>query len=980
MTSSDPSIHEYINSLKRSAGIGSQVVYHDVFPASPARYADVCYGGVTAEILEEMGIQALYTHQQEALELIRRKNHVVVSTPTSSGKTLIYNLPVLERMTEDPSARALYIFPLKALAQDQLRAFYEMAAGCRGFAPGAAIYDGDTTAWRRKKIRAAPPGAILTNPEMLHLAFLAHHEKWSGFLANLQFVVIEEVHTYRGILGSHMAQVLRRFRRICGLYGAAPVFVFSSATIGNPGELSSALTGLKISSVDKAGAPEGKRHLVFINPADSPARTAIQLLKAALHRGLRTIVYCQSRKMTELIAMWAGSQKGAFAGRISAYRAGFLAEERREIEQKLVSGDLLAVISTSALELGIDIGDLDLCILVGYPGTVMATRQRGGRVGRSGRDAAIIMIAGEDALDQYIMRHADDFINMPAESAMVNPDNQDLLEKHLVCAAAEYRLSSDDAVFKGRAVEACLERLLEKGQLLQSEDGSTFYSPSRNPHRHIDLRGSGARYSITDAKTGQNRGEVDAFRAFRETHPGAIYLHLGQTFRVDRLDPETRTVTVSKARPNYYTRVRASKQTEILEEYSRKKVGSSVTGFGRIRVTDQVTGYEKRQIRDRKRINIFPLDLPPQMFETEGMWFSVPEAVQKEAERRQMHFMGGIHAVEHAAIGICPLFVLCDRDDLAGISTPFHPQIKGAAVFVYDSFPGGIGLCRSAYARAEEFLERTLKIISDCGCESGCPACVHSPKCGSGNRPIDKDAAAFILGLITGSFPGQESPAAMEDNPEDQISLQTEPPPAHEVKNRTLAAGDAKEAGSRAASFGVLDIETQKSAEEVGGWSNARLMGISCAVLYDSQVDDFLVYRDHEIGDLVERLGMLDLVVGFNIRRFDYQVLSGYVNARYRGIPTVDILEDIHARLGYRLSLEHLARVNLGAPKSADGLQALQWWKEGKIEKIISYCRKDVEITRDLFLLGKSRGYLLFENKAGKRVRIPVNWRMALPS
>ncbi|MCF8111677.1 MAG: DEAD/DEAH box helicase [Desulfobacteraceae bacterium] len=961
-------IHEYISSLKSSVRFGSQVVYHTILDEAPAKYADEKPGGMISGVLEEAGIDALYTHQQQALDLIRKKRNVVVSTPTSSGKTLIYNLPVLEGIMAMPEARALYIFPLKALAQDQLRTFYVMAAGCRGFAPNAAIYDGDTTAWRRKKIRQTPPNVILTNPEMLHLAILAHHEKWSEFLSSLEYVVIDEVHTYRGILGSHMAQVFRRFRRVCSLYGADPVFVFSSATIGNPATLSSALTGLDVEEITETGAPEGKRHLLFVNPADSPAHTAIQLLKAALHRGLRTIVYCQSRKMTELISLWAGSQKGVFAGKISAYRAGFLAEERREIEHKLLSGDLLAVISTSALELGIDIGDLDLCILVGYPGTVMATRQRGGRVGRSGRDAAIIMLAGEDALDQYIMRHADSFINMPPESAMVNPDNTDLLEKHLVCAAAEHPLDENDGFFSDKKLKPCLKQLAKKGDLLCSEDGTIYYAAAKQPHRHIDLRGSGARYNIIDGKTGENRGEVDAFRAFRETHPGAIYLHLGESFRVDRLDPETRTVTVSKARPNYYTRVRASKQTEILEQYSRKNLGCTWAGFGRLRVTDQVTGYEKRQIKDRKRINIFPLDLPPQIFETEGIWFSIPPAVQEETEHRQMHFMGGIHAVEHAAIGICPLFVLCDRDDLAGISTPFHPQVKSAAVFVYDSFPGGIGLCRSAYARAEQLLEQTLRVISDCKCESGCPACVHSPKCGSGNRPIDKAAAGFLLEAIMDS----SAPSGRKES--DTGNRMQAPASAKQFSAGRTAKSRTAKPGSSPARFGVVDIETQRSAQEVGGWTNARLMGVSCAVLYDSGEDDFLVFRDHEISLLVDRLGMLDLVVGFNIKRFDYLVLSGYVDASYSRMPTLDILEDIHAHLGYRLSLEHLARVNLGEPKSADGLQALRWWKEGRIGEIIDYCKKDVEITRDLFLLGKKRGYLLFKNKAAKKVRIPVNW------
>lgn len=956
-------IHEYVEALKTSARLGSQVVYHTRLAQKKARFADSGKESDLSDLMAQIGIDALYSHQYEAISMIRSRGHVVVATPTASGKTLIYNLPVIERILQDKDTRALYLFPLKALAQDQLRTFVEMSGSFAGFSPTAAIYDGDTTAWRRKKIRENPPNVIMTNPEMLHLTFLAHHEKWAGFLSGLQFVVIDEVHTYRGILGSHMAQVLRRFRRICAEYGADPVFVFSSATIGNPGDLASALTGLDVRSVDQAGAPEGKRHLVFINPVDSPARTAILLLKAALHRQLRTIVYCQSRKMTELISLWAGSQKGAYSGRISAYRAGFLPEERREIEQKLLTGELLAVISTSALELGIDIGDLDLCILVGYPGTVMATRQRGGRVGRSGRDAAIVMIAGEDALDQYIMRHAADVVNMAPESAMVNPDNADLLEKHLVCAAAEKPLAADDPVFPESRVKDSLARLVQRGHLLRSEAGGLYYASRKQPHRHIDLRGSGSRYNIIEGKTGENMGEVDGFRAFRETHPGAVYLHMGTSFRVDRLDPETKTVTVSRANPNYYTRVQASKQTEILEEYSRKSLGATWVGFGRLRVTDQVTGYERRQIRDQKRINIMALDLPPQVFETEGLWIAIPVKIQEKTENAEMHFMGGIHALEHAAIGICPLLVLCDRDDLAGISTPFHPQVQSAAVFVYDAFPGGIGLCKSAWARGGDLMAQTVKAISDCECESGCPACVHSPKCGSGNRPIDKDAAQFIIeSLMEKKSMGNADHGGEQDIPGPAITTDSG------------RSGTPQSFYANIRRYGVLDIETQKSAEEVGGWSRAGDMGVSCAVLYDAQKDDFAVYRDHEIAALMDHITGLDLVVGFNIKRFDYLVLSGYVTFSWQQIPTLDILEDVHTRLGYRLSLDHLARVSLGAQKNGDGLQALAWWKQGRVDEIIAYCKKDVEITRDLFLFGCKNGYLLFENKAGNRVRLPVNW------
>ena len=953
------SISDYITSLMSSRRPGDQVVYHTVLDKIPAVYEKPGYD----PILEALGIKALYSHQHEAIARIRDNNHVVVATPTASGKTLIYNLPVMEAVAADPETRALYLFPLKALAQDQLRNFNDAAAACPGHKPRAAIYDGDTTAWHRKKIRENPPNVVMTNPEMIHLGFLPHHEKWAGFFSNLKYVVIDEVHVYRGVLGSHMAQVLRRLRRICAHYGANPVFIFCSATIANPGELAASLSGLDVACVEKTGAPEGRRHLVFINPLESAARTAILLLKAALARELRTIVYSQSRKMTELIAMWASDKNGPYAGRISAYRAGFLPEERRMVENQLSSGELLAVISTSALELGIDIGSLDLCILVGYPGTVMATRQRGGRVGRSGKESAVVLVGGEDALDQYILRHAADFITRDPESAVANPDNPEILARHLVCAAAEHPLHLDEPFYNRPALHGCIKHLEASAKLLKSADGSTFFAAEKSPQRKIDLRGSGSRLTIVDSVSNENLGDIDGFRAFRETHPGAVYLHHGMTCLVDRLDLEGGTVTVTPANPNYYTRTRSHKQTEILEVYSEKSLGATRVSFGRLKVTDQVTGYEKWQIRNHKRINILPLDLPPQIFETEGLWIQVPESVQQAAEKAQVHFMGGIHALEHGAIGLCPLFVLCDRNDLGGIAITYHVQVQSAAVFIYDAFPGGIGLCRGAFDHLDKLLEETRKTIAACECESGCPVCVHSPRCGSGNRPIDKFSALFILErLLQKPANGVCEPAP----PFRQISVQPSPQPSGNPPGKTYATG--------AAHYGVLDIETRRSADEVGGWDRAHQMGISCAVLYDAAADrDFTYYQDNA-RELVEHLASLDLIVGFNVKRFDYTVISGHVNYPFKSLPTLDILEVVHSHLGYRLSLDHLARVTLGRNKSANGLAALKWWKEGKIDKIVAYCREDVAITNEIYRFGRENQYLLFENKAGHTVRIPVAW------
>lgn len=971
-------IKEYVEALAASKVLGHRIVYQRVFPEKPESVSPIgkLRSKYIAQILKSNRIRSLYSHQVRAIRSIRSGRHVVVATPTASGKTMIYNLPVMEKILGNPDARALYIFPLKALAQDQMRTFEQMVTACKTPRLTAAIYDGDTSDWHRKKIRQTPPNVILTNPEMIHLSFLAHHQKWEAFFSNLSTVVIDEVHTYRGVMGSHMAQIFRRFRRICEYYGADPTYVFSSATIANPAGLTRDLTELEVETEADSGAPQGRRYFMFLNPEQSASHAAILLLKAALHRKLRTIIYTQSRKMTELIAVWAGSQKGKFAGRISAYRAGYLPEERREIEQKLVSGELLAVVSTSALELGIDIGNLDLCILVGYPGTVMSTWQRGGRVGRSGHDSAVIMIAGEDALDQYFMRNPDMFFSRGPEAAVINPDNPSILKKHLVCAAAELPLKTDEPYISRGAVSITAAELENSGGLLRSGCGTQWFSSSTSPHRTVDLRGTGERYAIVSGQDENRLGEIDGFRAFKETHPGAIYLHHGRSFQVDRLDTGTKTITVSPVRPVYYTRVQGHKETEILATIHEQEICNTRVGFGRLKVTDQVTGYEKRHIYGKHRISVIPLDLPPMVFETEGLWFSISKGIADGVASERLHFMGGIHAVEHAAIGICPLFVLTDRNDFGGISIPFHPQVGDAAVFVYDSFPGGIGLTRQAFSMAGELLAQTRELIASCPCETGCPSCVHSPQCGSGNRPIDKAAACYILDRLTSRKSGRKksrSPAIASSKTATSsvkvISSKMESFPKTETFTKSVIS-----CPKDSLRFGVFDIETRRSAQEVGGWHNANKMGISCAVLYDSRTDAFSSFMEDQTGRLIATLKELDLIVGFNIRRFDYKVLSAYSNDDMRDWPTLDLLESVYLHLGYRVSLDNLALASLGARKSADGLQALRWWKAGNIADLVAYCQKDVAITLEIYRYGQKNGYVLFHNKAGQSVRIPVDW------
>lgn len=981
---------EYIHALLASERFSRQVTHHQVLPASSARHADPKrpWNAALSGVLSAAGIPALYSHQAAATDLIRAGRNVVVATPTASGKSLIYNFPVIDRYLHDREATALYLFPLKALAQDQAAAFSALTEHWPKEArPGIGIYDGDTSDHFRRKIRQNPPSVLITNPEMLHLAILPHHSQWTTFLAALSLVVVDEVHSYRGVLGAHMAQVFRRLRRIAGLYGAKPVFVSCSATIGNPAELVEKLTGLEAQPVLESGAPQGKRHFVFMNPEDSPATTAINLLRSALARNLRTIVYAQSRRMTELISLWAAEQAGPYASRISAYRAGFLPEERRQIEARMASGELLAVISTSALELGIDIGNLDLCILVGYPGTMMATLQRGGRVGRASQESAVVLIAQEDALDQYIVRHGEEFFTRPSECAVLNPDNPVILERHLECAAAEYPLKpqgADAAWLSGPGPKEVLQSLEAQGLVLRSADGTTLHAARKRPQRHVDLRGAGQSVSIQD-QNGTVIGSVDGVRAMREAHPGAVYLHRGKSYVVDRLDLAGRTAHVMPGKPAYYTRSRGNKNTEILSVSAARWVGGSRVSLGRLRVTECITGYEKRATRDGRLLGVVPLDFPPQIFETEGLWFIIPDAARMATEEALLHFMGAIHALEHAAIGILPLLVMTDRNDLGGISTPMHPQVAAPAVFIYDGLPGGAGLTREAFEHADELFARTLDVITSCACETGCPACVHSPKCGSGNRPIDKAGARFLLEAVLAAAPETQGNGPSISVSTATISAVFKPQtsafvPAHRAGGGNDMPEHASEQPSmnpaqRPPHFGVLDVETRFSAEEVGGWHKADRMGVSVAILYDSADESFTAYEQQDLPQMAARLADFDLVVGFNILRFDYAVLGPHVGGvNLRALPTLDMLAKVHERLSYRLSLDNLAKATLNAAKSADGLMALQWWKEGALDKITEYCRQDVAVTRDLYLFGRDNGYLLFTNKAKQVVRVPVSW------
>ena len=956
-------LSEYVHIIKNDPEFGGAFLHHQYIHPREAVYGpDPGINPEILKILKKIGINKLYRHQVDAIEHIRQGKNVLIATPTASGKSLIYNLTVLEALLKDASSKALYIFPLKALEQDQLKNLSSFMNKITGRKIAAIIYDGDTTSYRRKQIRTRIPEILFTNPDMLHRGILAYHDNWEELFKNLSFIVLDEVHTYRGIFGSHVNQIIKRLKRICQLYGARPQFILLSATVSNPQEFGQSLIGEKIEVVDSTGAPRSGQHFLFMNPEASPNFSAAKLFQHCMETGFRTIAFTQSRKVTELIHVWVSQLSPTLRNKVSSYRAGFMPEERRTIEKRLAKGDLLGVVSTSALEMGIDIGYLDICILVGYPGTIITTWQRGGRVGRSGRDSMVILIAKPDALDQYFMRHPEDLFGRSYEAAILDPNNPYVVEAHLPCAAAEKPITLADDQFWSKELSSHLDKLEHEGELARSADGEpTWFAAKRNPHLQVNIRSAGGTYTIFEKETGEAIGTIDGLRAFKECHPGAIYLHRARQYLVEHLILEKNDIVVSRTDLKYFTRVQTDKETEIIKINRSRPKGQFLVREGILKVTEQVTGYEKRALPGQELLGVFPLDLPRQTFETVGFWIELEHAIKKMVEEKGLHFMGGIHAVEHGSIGIFPLFALCDRNDIGGICYPLHPQIGKGAIFIYDGYPGGVGLAQRGFEVVLELLEKTLDHLKTCECEEGCPSCIHSPKCGSGNKPLDKEAAVLILELLLGHIAlGQFNEVAAEEEPGLLISDADGPDP-DQSEQRIV----------------YFDLETQRLAQDVGGWHNTHLMGVSVAVIYDSLEKRFLSFTEDRIDELLEHFEKANLVVGFNIKRFDYTVLSAYTSKDLQELPTFDILEDIYKRLGFRLGLDHLAKETIGQGKTADGLQAVEWFRKGEMDKLIDYCRQDVATTRDLFQFGLKNGHLIYRTKKDDaRGRLPVDWRL----
>ena len=711
-----------------------------------------------ASALRASGVDALYSHQLEALEAAKGGN-VVVTSGTASGKSLCFNLPVLDDLTRDRGTRALYLYPTKALAQDQARKLSNLGLGVLRH----AIYDGDTPREDRPGIRRRS-NLILTNPDMLHIGLLPHHKSWGDFLANLGWVVVDEAHTYRGVFGSHVANVLRRLRRLAGRYGSTPRFVLASATIANPVELAERLVGEPFGLVESDGAPRARRRIAMWNPPLIDPRSmtrrsvlseAAELLADLVGQGLRTICFLRSRRGIELIQRFTRMRleelgREELAGRIAPYRAGYTPAQRREIEARLAGGDLLAVVATDALELGIDIGHLDAAICVTFPGTVASLRQMWGRAGRRNEGLAVY-VAGADALDQFFCRHPEEFLERPVEAAILDHENDRIQLAHLVAAAYELPLSESDAAVFGERWRDRAESLVSLGELRRGRENRYLPRSPRFPAGDISLRSASAdSVAVVEAASGELLGAVEAERAFTTVHPGAVYLHLGRSYEVRELDLEFRRAVVEKFDGDWYTQPKS--ETEVFVERvvaAGKDAVAAGPGielsFGEVSVTQQVIAFARKSLAEHEVIDMVALDLPETNFPTQALWYVLGDELAGPASLPPEVLLGALHATEHGQIAVLPLLAMCDRWDIGGLSTNVHFQTGRPTIFIYDGHPGGVGIAKRGFDLFGRLVADAAKLIGECPCSDGCPSCVQSPKCGNLNEPLHKQGALELM-------------------------------------------------------------------------------------------------------------------------------------------------------------------------------------------------------------------------------------------
>ncbi len=777
----------FIERLKLAPEYRGQIVHVENIPARQARYGDVVppLHPRVAAILAKVGIERLYTHQAQAIQAIREGRDVAIVTSTASGKTLCYNAPVLERLAVDPGAKALYLFPTKALAQDQLRGLLRYREIDPDMPIVAGTYDGDTPPNARRKLRDEG-NIILTNPDMLHQGILPRHPSWGPFFANLAFVVIDEMHTYRGVFGSNVACVIRRLERICEHYGSSPQFICCSATIANPKELAEKLIDRRVTLVDDDGAPRGPKKFVFWNPPfvdaarverGSSSVEAERLLVELVRDRVQTITFVKARVVAELIYRFAQERlqqiSPSLARAIKPYRGGYLPEERREIERRLFSGELLGVTSTNALELGIDIGSLDAAILTGYPGTIASTWQQAGRAGRGQEEALVVLVGQSTPIDQYLMSHPEYFFGRATEGAVIDPHNPYILARHLRCAAFELPLGAKDIARFGEYMPAILEILEEQREVVR-RGNRWYWSHPSYPSEAVKLRNaSDNTYTIVDTTqdpaqtaagrdrrppsvkdTAANRviGTMDELSAFEQIHPEAIYLHDGETYFVSQLDVDKKVAFVEKADVDYFTQSISESTVKIENEQESAKFHKATASFGDVTVTSLVYMFKKIKFHGRESIGFGKVSLPPQVMGTVAFWLVPPISTLNLVRRWGRDPSEGLYGIGNVITEVVPLYAMCDPRDVGAVVDSLNTG--SPTLFVYDRYPGGVGFAERAYRSLEDVLRACLELVKGCRCEDGCPSCVgapvppfaqNDPDLSPRGRIPDKEAALIIL-------------------------------------------------------------------------------------------------------------------------------------------------------------------------------------------------------------------------------------------
>ncbi len=807
-------VDRFLQLLEASRDYQGQIVHCEHLPARQAQYAEPVspIPDLLRQVLRADGIERFYSHQAAALDAAARGEHVAVVTSTASGKTLTYNLPVLSAMLADQRARALYLFPTKALAQDQLRVLERLVSRLPDLNLEIGTYDGDTPQGRRSALRDAGR-IILSNPDMLHAGILPFHSRWAHFFANLRYVVVDEIHTYRGIFGSNVANVLRRLRRLCRHYGSDPQFILCSATIGNPGEHAERLTGLPVTVVDNDGAPRGPRTFVLWNPPflDDPPRTrrsynaeARWLMTALIaEANAQTIAFVRTRLGAELLYRYTREALAQISPRyceaLRPYRGGYLAEERREIERLLFSQQLMGVTSTNALELGIDVGSLDAALIVGYPGSIASTWQEAGRAGRGAEESLAMLIARETPIDQYLMRHPEYFFGQSPERAIIDPENPFVLFRHLRCALQELPITGEDEALFGRFLGGVLEILEQEGQA-RNVKGRWYWTGPPAPAREVSLRNSDDdNFVIQDVTTGKVVGEIDVWGAYTMLHPEAIYMHEGATYFCERLYLQEKVAYVRPGDFDYYTMAESDTTVRVLDLPDDPAVEKtwrvSAMGFGPVEVTSLVHMFRKTKFHSLDSLGWGTLNLPPVTLDTVACWLTPPPLALARVRQFRRDPFEGMLGISNAVKGVLPLEVLCEPSDVGAAVDSSNFGMP--TLFVYDRYPGGLGFARKCYDLVEEVMSEALRLVEECPCEYGCPSCVGSPEPPGTReepgpaRPLpDKEAALCLLHDLLQREPYQPTLGSKPPGPavpEAPVPLETRPPtPARAVEIRSL--------------------------------------------------------------------------------------------------------------------------------------------------------------------------------------------------